>query len=362
MGNVVAGSMTRAQRGLVVATIAAAIVGSSGCSKLLRKRYSADAGPMGTATVKNAADDADEQLQEKLDAYIKCLNTLSSPVHSSRNRYFSWVNPKTGPTGHERWVYGIYELPNNSAQKCSTDVAKAKLMPPHDEKLEAAGTDFAQNLMTLDALIDQAYEYYENKNYKDDNWAKGKALHPQLMAAFQAFSKADTNLHVALDGVTKPLSQRTLARIERDEGKKFRWHRKNTLIEARELIESGDPIGEDDTIDFALYNAAFAEFEAALAGLEAYAPAHLTELQDQRTAPAWPLAKSNYDQFVRYANDYKKKAREWLRCLRDAPARAKTSNGKIDPEKMPLCPDGRPRDVVAKYNEFIRNSNDHSFP
>jgi len=46
------------------------------------------------------------------------------------------------------------------------------------------------------------------------------------------------------------------------------------------------------------------------------------------------------------------------RCLRDAPARAKTPNGKVDPDKLPPCPDGRPRDVVQKYNEFIRNSND----
>ena len=76
----------------------------------------------------------------------------------------------------------------------------------------------------------------------------------------------------------------------------------------------------------------------------------------------WPLASSNFDSFSRSAEDYRKKAREYLRCLRDAPAKAKTPNGKVDPDKLPPCPDGRPRDVVQKYNEFIRNSNDHQFP
>ena len=69
-----------------------------------------------------------------------------------------------------------------------------------------------------------------------------------------------------------------------------------------------------------------------------------------------------FDQFARSADDYRKKAREYWRCLRDAPAKARAANGKIDPEKLPPCPDGRSRDVVSKYNEFIRTSNDHQFP
>ena len=347
---------------LVGALTLSAMTGTLGCKKLLKGKNSAkDAGATTTTSGNSPQDDLDEQMQEKLDAYIICLNTLSSPVHATRSRYFSWVNPKTGPTGQERNVFGLFDLPADAPQKCTSGLAKSKLLPPRDAKLEAAGDEFAKTVTELDALIKEVFTYYENKNFKDDKFAKGKAVHPRLMTAFTNFSKADNGLHATLDGITKPLAQRALARIEREDGRKFRYHRKHVLLSARELVEAGDPVGEDDNVDFALYNASFGEFDKALTELQGFGLLHKNDL-DAQTNPAWPLAKSNFDQFGRAAEDFRKKSREYLRCLRDAPAKAKTPNGKVDPDKMGPCNDGRPRDVVQKYNDFIHTSNDHQFP
>lgn len=353
-------------RVVLLAMMIAMASSTLGCKKLLSKKKDAGAtsssGGTSSGSVNTPQDDADEQLLVKLDAYIDCLNTLSGPVHQTRSRYLSWCDPKTGPTGKERVVLGLFDLPNQSAQECVAGLDKSRKLPPSDPKLETAGDEFAKTVMKLDALIDDVFTYYENKNFRDDKFAKGKALHPQLMDAFAAFSKADTNLHRTVDGITKPLSQRTLGRIEREDGRKFRWHRKNTLIEARELVEAGDPVGDDDDIDFALFGQAFNELDAAISGLEAYGIAHKKDL-DLQSNPAWPLAASHFDAFVRAVNEFRKKAREWNRCLRDAPPSAKNkTTGKIDPLKMPPCPDGRQRDMVAKYNEFIRTSNSNQFP
>lgn len=349
---------------MTVAIVLSATSGTLGCKKLLKKKTTdggTTAASAGSAASTNSPqDDLDEQMQEKLDGYITCLNTLSSPVHATRARYFSWVDPKKGVTGNERIVYGLYDLPNDSAKKCTDGLVKSKVMTPRDAKLETAGDDFAKSVTELDALIDEVFTYYENKNYKDDKFAKGKAMHPRLVTAFQNFSKADNNMHATLDGITKPLAQRALARIEREEGKKFRYHRKHVLLTARELVEAGDPIGEDDNIDFALYNASFTEYDKALNDLTAYGLVHKTEL-DGKENPAWPLAKSHFDSFSRAAEEYRKKSREYLRCLRDAPAKAKVGN-KVDPDKMGECRDGRPRDVVDKYNSFIQTSNSNQFP
>lgn len=348
---------------LAVALTIGASTGTLGCKKLLKggKNTSTRDAGVSTTGANTPQDDADEQMLEKLDAYIICLNTLSTPVHQTRARYFSWVDPKKGVTGNERVVLGLFDIPNETVTKCTAGLAKAKTMPPQDLKLQAAGEDFAKTVTELDALIEEVFTYYENKNFKDDKFAKGKAMHPKLVTAFQNFSKADNGLHSTLDGITKPLATRTLGRIEREEGKKFRWHRKNTLIQAREVVEAGDPVGEDDFVDFALLNAEFIQFDQALTDLQAFGLVHKKEL-DAQSNPSWPLASSNFDQFTRAAEDYRKKAREYMRCLRDAPARAKTANGKVDPDKLPPCPDGRPRDVISKYNEFIRTSNDHQFP
>lgn len=344
---------------LAFALVLGATTGTLGCKKF--KKGGADGGAKTTTSAGTPQDDADEQMQDKLEAYITCLNTLSSPVHSTHNRYLSWVNPKTGPTGNERNVLGLFSLPKDGAEKCTAGLNKAKALPPSDPKLEAAGADFARTVTELDTLIDEIFVYYDQRNFKDDKFAKGKAMHPRLMAAFSSFAKADTAMHSTLDGITKPLAQRTLARIEREDGKKFRFHRKHVLLTARELVEAGDPVGEDDDIDFALYNASFTEFDKAMNEHQAFGLTNKKDL-DLQSNPAWPLAGSHFDQFTRAAEDFRKKSREYLRCLRDAPAKAKGPTGKVDVDKLPPCPDGRPRDVVQKYNEFIRTSNDNQFP
>ena len=68
-------------------------------------------------------------LLEKLDAYIICLNTLSGPVHQTRARYFSWVDPKKGVTGNERVVLGLFDIPNETVTKCTNGLTKSKTMP-----------------------------------------------------------------------------------------------------------------------------------------------------------------------------------------------------------------------------------------
>jgi hypothetical protein len=345
--------------------IACVVLSTLGCKNLLKKKTTGTDAGVTSASAATSQDLADEQLQEKLDEYIKCLNSLSSAIHQSRHRYLSYI-PRTGPTGRETYA-DLYRLPAGATTTCATGVSRSKVMPPSNPQLESAGSEFSLAATDIDRLMTEMDTYYEMKNFRDDKWAKGKLMHPRLMAAWDRFSKSDKSLHDTLDGITKPLAQRTLARIEREEGKKFRYGRKKVLITSRELVEASDPIGEDDDVDFNLYSAAYTEFEKGLDELVAYGSMHKAELSNKATAPAWPMADSNYESFVKEATDFKKAAKEYWRCLRDAPAKAKTPpSGKIDTDKMGNCADGpawkQGEEVIKQYNEFIRTSNAHQFP
>ena len=364
MGTSVSGVLGR-----VVATglLACIALSSTGCKSLLKKKFGAgaDAGVTTTGAAPLEGQDlADEQIQDKLDEYIKCLNSLSSPIHQSRHRYFTYV-PRTGPTGKETMA-DIYKLPVGATANCSAGITRSKAMPPSEPKLEEAGSEFSLAAIEIDRLMTEMDTYYDLRLFKDDKWAKGKAMHPRLMAAWSRFSTADKNLHDTLDGITKPLAQRVLGRLEREDGKRFRYSRKKVLITARELVEASDPIGEDDDIDGSLYIAAYTEFEKALDELTAYGQLHKAELDD-KTNPSWPMSKSNYERFTKEAGDFKKAAKEFWRCLQDAPAKAKTPSGKIDMDKLGNCSNGVASwktgdEVIKQYNEFIRTSNAHQFP
>ena len=54
-------------------------------------------------------------------------------------------------------------------------------------------------VVTLEPLLKEADDYYDQENYKDDRMAKGKALHPRLVAAWDAFAAADQTLRTGLD-------------------------------------------------------------------------------------------------------------------------------------------------------------------
>jgi hypothetical protein len=334
-----------------------------GCKSLFKKKGK-DAGAGGGTVALTGSDLADDQLLEKLDEYISCLNTLSSPIHQGHHHYLNTV-PKTGPRGTESNP-DVTRLPPGAAAACSAGISRSKVMPPPEPKLESVGTEYSLAASEIDRLITEIDAYFELKMFRDDKWARGKLMHPRLMAAWDRFGKADRALHDTLTGITKPLSQRTLARIDRDDGKKYRYNRKKTLMSARELIDARNPVGDDDDIDFALYTATYTDFEKSLDELIAYGNTHRSDLSNSQLAPSWPMADTNYDEFIRTAGDFKKAAKEFWRCLGAAPASAKTPSGKIDMDKLNRC-NGEfafvsSNEVLKKYNEFIKTSNSRPFP
>ncbi len=357
-------SRTLAQRFGWALFLAGVLASTSGCKKLLKRGLAgaSDAGTSTTtgtgvgATAANDAEDPDDQLEDKIQPYIVCQNSLTSDIYDSRGRYFQWVDPVKGLTGKERYVYGLYKVDQKEATDCSKGVAKAKAMPPKNPKLEELGDEYAAAAAEIAGLVTQAEKYYDAKDYKDDAFAKGKELDPKLRAGWKRFQKVDHDLHEELAGITKPLARRRLAEIEKEDGKKFLYHRRNTIMMARELVEAGS-VDEDLTIDFPLYDSAFKDYDTALTDLTTYGAAHKADLSKSKNV----TASTGYDMFTREAEDFRKKSKEYLRCLRDAPAKAKVGT-KVAIKKLPACRDGSRTEVVREYNQFINTSNTWKFP
>ncbi len=353
--------MNRFLRLLLVFSTLALAVSTTGCKKF-RKTPPFDAGavssPEGEGDTESTEDKADELLSQKVGEYIRhCMNTMSSAIFASRRTYNSWA-PKSGITGREARILGLPSV--SGAAKCLASANKAKAMQPDDKTMEDVGMRYAKAVVAAEDVIKEASTYYDQKNYKDDKFAKGKALHPRLLAAFEEFVKADKDIHSTIGSTTKPLAQRQLARIEKEEGKKFRWHRRNVLNIGRELVETGDPSDEEHEVLYTSYDNAFKDFEKAFTALRDYGSLHRADLTNTKRAKIG--ASMAYDNYVRAADDFLRKSRDYARCLRDAPALAKTKDGKVDLDKLPRCPDGGSREFGDKYDAFIITSNANSFP
>jgi hypothetical protein len=192
-----------------------------------------------------AADLASAQkspLTEKLNVYVGCINRLSERSYDSRSRYFSWA-AKSGPTGKERIIYGTYAIYDTS--DCKKNVEKANAMEPHDAALETAATAYADAVSKLEPLLKETDDYYSQENYKDDKMAKGRALHPRLVAAWDAFASADQKLRGEVEAINDRRALEKLAEIEKSEGRKTRYYVEALMIQAKRVLRAEDAKNPD---------------------------------------------------------------------------------------------------------------------
>jgi len=200
-------------------------------------------------------------LTEKLNAYVGCINRLSERSYDSRKRYFSWVG-KNGPTGKERIIYGLYTIYDTS--DCKKNVEKANALEPRDAALEAAASAYVEAVGKLEPLLKEADDYYKQEDYKDDKMAKGRALHPRLIGAWDAFAVADKALRTGVETIDDRRSAARLAAIEAAEGRKARYHVQALMIHAKRVARASDAAKPD----VAAITAALADYEGSVKALD----------------------------------------------------------------------------------------------
>ncbi len=270
----------------------------------------------------------------KLNAYVGCINRLSERSFSSRSRYFSWVNAKTGPTGKERIIYGTYTIYDTSG--CRKDVEKANMLEPRDSALEAAASAFADAVGKLEPLLKEADDYYQAEDYKDDKMAKGKALHPRLVAAWDAFAAADKDLRANVETINDKRALDKLAAVEQSEGRKARYHVEALMIQAKRVLRAQNATKPD----LATITAAIAEYETTLKSAEG-----LTE---------GPKIGSMY---ISNAKSFLVTAKQLMRRIRDKVPYSSGDRMMLGNAGSGWMVEGSPPRLLRDYNQLIEAYN-----
>jgi predicted nucleic acid-binding Zn-ribbon protein len=271
-------------------------------------------------------------LTEKTNAYVGCINRQSARAYDSRRRYFSWVS-KNGPTGKERIIYGLYTIYDTS--DCRKDVEKANALEPRDAELEAAASAYAATVSALEPLLQEAYDYYNQEDYKDDKMAKGRALHPRLIAAWNAFESADKALRSGVETINDRRALERIASIEKSEGRTARYHFEALMVQAKRLYRATDQAKPD----VAAITAALAEYEATAKALEGLA------------------AEAKIDSFfISASKAYLTSAKQVMRRIRDKVPFSQGDRMMINAGGGEMI-EGTPQRLLRDYNSLIEASN-----
>ncbi|MBS0534969.1 MAG: YiiG family protein [Proteobacteria bacterium] len=279
-----------------------------------------------------AAPDNDKKSVEKMNAYVGCINRLSERSYQSRDRYFSWA-AKSGPTGKERIIYGTYTIYDTS--DCKKNVDKANALEPHDAGLEAAASAYAAAVGALEPLLKEADDYYTQENYKDDKMAKGKALHPRLVAAWDAFASADQKLRGEVEAINDKRALEKLAAIEQSEGKKARYHVEATMIQAKRVLRAETAAKPD----IAAITAALGDYEAIVNAAEPFA------------SGSGPDKIGSM--FISNAKSYLTTAKQLMRRIRDKTPYSAGDRMMLSQQGAGWMVEGSPPRLMRDYNQLI---------
>ena len=280
-----------------------------------------------------AAQDA--SLIKKLNAYVDCINRLSARSYDSRARYFSWASQK-GPTGKERIIYGTYTIYDTT--DCRKKVEMANELEPRNAELEAAASAYAAAVSTLEPLLKEADDYYTQEDYRDDKMAKGKALHPRLVAAWDEFAKADKALSRGVESIRDKLALEKLAEIEQKEGRKARYHIEALMIQAKGLLRTMDTAKPD-----------VAEITKALSTYE-------------ETVKATEQISGEGDQkigsfFISSAKSYLTTSKQLMRRIRDKIPYSSGDKMMMNSGGGAWMVEGSPARLLKDYNELVQAYN-----
>ena len=288
----------------------------------------------------HAEEASNDTLTAKMNAYIDCYNRADDSANSSIERYQSWIKDmKKGPTGKESHIYGLHDIHENIIKLCNKSIAEGLAIEPAAPELDAAAKQYLDNLNALNEKVSEAHKYYEREDYKDDKFAKGKAMHAPLVAAMTAFEKTSDDFSAKLEAENDKSLRARLDALEKADDKNAEYWALATTLNAKPLLR----LMQADTFDTEAASKLIDAYEKSADGLAEYSKAHHDDWMDGSF-----LSKA--------AEDYRVAAKERMRRVRD---KEPYSQG----EKMHLTPDagwmvkGSPYKLLRADNDLISAAN-----
>jgi hypothetical protein len=308
-----------------------------------------------------AAEDTDEIIQ-KANLYIEVSRTTER-ARDSWERYASWVNMKTGPTGKERYIsYGLYDTTDIAG--LATEARGAARLKPETPALDAAIASYIDSYEVLAPVLNEASAYYEREAYSADGMAKGKALHTRMVPLAEDFLAKREAMLQELRPFVREAQGKEVAAIEASEGRSLRWQAANILHAANRVIDTfpktrPQPINAD-TLDEMISNlgphSSGEEFDRIIAGVE---PPQGVVIDMTRFDPAMKSYAEAVETFDAFAaakpedlDDFKDKPRELLVALRALQEPLQKNQGKDFENSGPLV-----NQVVQTYFDMFNDGN-----
>ena len=169
-----------------------------------------------------------------------CLRVMSRDAARARDDYFGRVDRDAGPDPRRgAWVREVYP---RQIERCRAAVEAVASTPPAMNEIDAAAARLVRAAATLFPIVNEAHAYYRRQDHRDDDFARGRELHPQLVRAFDEHDAAHQALAALVDAAQRRARESRLARFEGDPARRGPYLVELVVSQAIELLEVVDTI------------------------------------------------------------------------------------------------------------------------
>lgn len=208
---------------------------------------------------------ADKIHSEKMRIYIDCINSLRREFDDSFMDYHSWIKDlQQGPTGSEN-PREINEINRTFLTNCDKNISQLQASITSPEPVDKLAIDYISKATTLAGKISEMSIYYKQENYKDDNFAKGKALHAEWLKFNSQFEVIANAWYATMQTLVDEQRQKTLEENKSLEQKTFR----NYALEAMMLSYEIQQTIEKKDVDLAAVREKASKLDSVIAELKA---------------------------------------------------------------------------------------------
>lgn len=295
--------------------------------------------PGASSARKSASSSSDEE--QKIQLYVTCFNKVNANGQEAIARYTGWVkNMKTGPTGRETSVGSVRTILQSDVKSCNETLPTAKAMEPALAQLDGQADAYLKAVTELAESLQKAYSYYDQKDYKDDKFAKAKAMHPELAARMAAFERASNKLSQTLDEENARVQDLRLARMEKEDGRKMPYLQLAIMQKARILA---DTLQKES-------------FSADVAAQQIQALDSLLQETATYTSQNHSDVPRMWSPVQRAGEEYLKVSKERMRRIRDKTPYSSSDKVMADAGAHELIR-GSSAQVIRAYNSLVSYSN-----
>lgn len=195
--------------------LACVAIASAGCCKKKTPDIGED-DPSAVASNDPGLEDPGESHRDsKIDRTIKCFNAAMR-INKSANHYFSRLRGGTPRAGRTPSI--LFKPPANTNALC--EEAKTDLTPPMPE-IDKIMPRYVELIASLSKQLDEMDQYYKTKEYKNDKYKRGKAMHEVFKKDHEEFQKLYNELTVAIDAVADKRDDESIEKEAKAKGLRY---------------------------------------------------------------------------------------------------------------------------------------------